>query len=54
MRSTLHDALHLRDLMRWGCGGRVVSAVAQIEGPGPEVTLTAMIKFETGPLGMER
>ena len=52
-RALLNDGLHMIDFMRWVCGGkgRVVSAMARAEAPDREATLTALIEFETGPLG---
>ena len=53
-RALLNDGLHMIDFMRWVCGGkgRVVSAVARAEDPDRESTMTAMIEFESGPLGV--
>lgn len=53
-RALFNDGLHMIDFMRWVCGGkgRVVSAVARAEEPDRESTLTAMIEFESGPLGV--
>jgi len=40
--------------MRWVCGGkaRLVSALARAEEPDRESTLTAVIEFEGGPVGV--
>ncbi|HSC70344.1 MAG TPA: Gfo/Idh/MocA family oxidoreductase, partial [Candidatus Methylomirabilis sp.] len=53
-RALLNDGLHMIDFMRWVCGGkgRVVSALARAEDPDRESTLTAMIEFESGPVGV--
>ena len=52
-RPLLNDGLHMIDYMRWVCGGkgRVVSAIGRAEDPAREATLTALIEFDTGPVG---
>lgn len=53
-RALFNDGLHMIDFMRWVCGGtgRVVSAIARAEDPDSEATLTALIEFDSGPLGV--
>jgi virulence factor len=53
-RPLFNDGLHMIDYMRWVCGGRarVVSALARAEDPERESTLTAVIEFENGPVGV--
>jgi virulence factor len=53
-RPLLNDGLHMIDYMRWVCGGqaRVVSALARAEDADRESTLTAVIEFDGGPIGV--
>lgn len=53
-RALFNDGIHMIDFMRWVCGGpgRVVSAVARTVAPDREATLTALIAFDSGPLGV--
>ncbi len=53
-RALFNDGIHMIDYMRWVCGGagRVVSAVARTAEPDREATLTALIEFDSGPLGV--
>jgi virulence factor len=53
-RPLFNDGLHMIDYMRWVCGGqgRIVSALARAEDPDRESTLTAVIEFENGPVGV--
>lgn len=53
-RALFNDGIHMIDFMRWVCGGtgRVVSAVARSAAPDWEATLTALIEFDSGPLGV--
>lgn len=53
-RALFNDGIHMIDFMRWVCGGkgRVVSALARAADPDREATLTAMLEFDGGPVGV--
>jgi virulence factor len=52
-RSTMENAIHMVDLMRWFCGECVsIGAHAQFKDPYYETTAAALLRFDTGAIGM--
>jgi virulence factor len=52
-RSTMENTIHMVDLMRWFCGECVsIEAQAHFEDPFYETTAAALLRFDTGAIGI--